>query len=155
MYRNTNFLKSVSCAASGFWYALRRERNLRFHLVITNLICVFAYFYGLTRIEWVILVLMILLMVITELVNTAIERTVDTATQEYCATAKAAKDVAAAAVFFSAAGALCVGCFLFLNPAKITAAIHSIISHPQTTAAVAVLMVADFLFLLFAGKRQD
>lgn len=154
MYRNTNFLKSVFCAASGFWYALRRERNLRFHLVITNLICVFAYFYGLTRTQWAILVLMILLMIITELVNTSIERTVDTATQEYCATAKAAKDVAAAAVLFSAAGALCVGCFLFLDPAKIADAIHSILASPQTAMAVAVLTALDLLFLLFAGKHQ-
>ena len=85
-------------AITGIYNAIRTEFNLRFHLVIANLICIFAYFYDLERTGWAALVVTIFTVITAELINTAVERAVDTATTEISPTAKLAKDASAGAV---------------------------------------------------------
>jgi len=64
--------------------------------------------------EMGILGIMILLVMITEMINTAIERMVDLIIKEHREDAKIAKDVAAGMVFLTAAGSLIVGLLIFL-----------------------------------------
>ena len=54
--KNKKVIRSFYHAANGLINALKEERNLRFHIVIANLICIFAAFYGLDRLGWAILV---------------------------------------------------------------------------------------------------
>ena len=69
-------------AFSGIYKAIKTEAHLRFHIIIGNLICIFAYFYGIERLEWAILLIMIFAVISAELMNTALEKAVDTAKQE-------------------------------------------------------------------------
>jgi len=57
---------------------------------------------------------MILLVISTEMINTAIETMVDLITKEHRKEAKIAKDVAAAMVLINAVGACIVGCIIFI-----------------------------------------
>lgn len=79
MHKNANFLESLRCAWTGIRRAVRTERNLRFHLCIANLICVFAWYFGISRAEWGLLFLAIAFMLVTELFNTALEQAADAA----------------------------------------------------------------------------
>lgn len=145
--KNTNFYQSLLHAIHGFASAVKRERNLRFHLVIANLICYFGYFYGLERLEWGLLAVTITLVIGTEVINTSIEKTVDTATRERRTDAKHAKDIGAAATLTTAVGALAVGIILFANSGRIGQALERIFTNPAALSSALVLGALDVLFL--------
>ena len=126
MLKNTGFLKSLKNALSGFFYAVKTEANLRFHLSVANLICVFGYFFGLSKFEWAMLFIAIFSVVSAELFNTSVEQAVNTATDKICDSAKYAKDASAAAVLFLSVMALAVGVCLFGDIERIQAALISI-----------------------------
>ena len=64
---------SFRYAIEGIFCAIRSESHLRFHIVIGNLICVFAYFYGISKAEWATLILCIFAVISAELLNTAVD----------------------------------------------------------------------------------
>ena len=68
---------------------------------------------GLQRWEWILLILTIVVVLAMEAVNTAIERLTDLTSPGLHPLAKAAKDIAAGAVFIAAVGAILIGILLF------------------------------------------
>lgn len=141
-------------AVRGIVDAIRSERNLRFHLVIANLIAVFAYFYGISRLEWMMLLTCIALVIAAELINTAIERTVDTATKEIKPEARIAKDAAAGAVLVLAVLSAIIGFYIFGNTERISRTLIHIFTMPQILIPCLVLGILDILFLIFGGKHE-
>ena len=69
--------------------------------------------FQISSTEWMILIITIFIVGITELFNTAIEKVVDLYTEEYNEKAKIAKDVAAGAVLLMAVCSVFVGIILF------------------------------------------
>jgi len=155
MHKNRNFMESFKYAFSGFFYALRTERNLRFHMWITVLIGIFAYHFGLERAEWILLVVAITFVLVCELINTAIENAVDTATVEYSPTAKIAKDVAAGAVLVASVSAVIVGFILFFDIEKISGAINRICTNVPVMAVTVIVTVAGGMLVIKGGERKD
>lgn len=154
MHKNRNFMQSFKYAVSGFFFALMHERNLRFHIWAAVIVFIFAYNFGLTKIEWAALVMVITFVLVCELINTAVENAVDTATRKYSPTAKIAKDVAAGAVLISAVSAVVVGIILFSDAARITAALHTIFTDAFKTILFAVAAFVGGGFVLFGGKKR-
>jgi diacylglycerol kinase len=107
------FLRSFGYACAGIAYAARTQRNLRVHLALAGLVIVAGWGLQVTAIEWAVLALTIGAVFSAELVNTVAELAVDLLTQEYHPMAKAAKDVAAAAVLVTALAAVGVGIAIF------------------------------------------
>ena len=64
--------------------------------------------------EWVILLLTIALVLVCEVINTAVERCVDLVTKEYHDLARIAKDVSAGAVFLVSLFSVVIGVSIFL-----------------------------------------
>jgi undecaprenol kinase len=155
LHKNTNFYQSLTYALSGFFYAVRHERNLRFHIAAAVGVALFGFFYGLDRIEWAVLVAVFGTVISSELVNTAVENAVDTATREYDPYAKAAKDTAAAAVLVSAAVSVVTGVCIFADTEKIIRTVREIVTTPVDIAVFAVVAAADILFLIFGGIRKS
>lgn len=58
----------------------------------------------------------VFMVIVTELMNTAVEAAVDLAQPHIHPLAKAAKDTAAGAVLLAAVFAVIIGCFVFLKP---------------------------------------
>lgn len=152
--KNHSFFASVYHAVVGFKDAFKREQNLRVHVCVANLICFFAAFYGISSVEWAILFLAIGLVVAAELLNSAIEKAVDTATQEICTDAMHAKDFAAAATLISAIIAVLVGIALFGNIRNISDALYRIFTTPYGLIILVILIVID-LRLLFINIRKE
>lgn len=107
-----NLLKSFGYAFSGIFTCILTERNMRIHLVCA----IYMYsFLGLTdwfvlsRTDWAILFIANAIVMMGELINTAVEKTVDLVTSERKPLAKIAKDAAAGAVLIGAIFAVCVG----------------------------------------------
>lgn len=107
------FLESLRCALEGMAYCIRTQRNMRIHCGFAVIVLIFGMIMNISRFEAIIIIMVISMVFICEIFNTAIEKAVDTSTQEYHPIAKIAKDVAAGAVLVSAINAVIVGCLIF------------------------------------------
>lgn len=110
----SKFLNSVNHAIDGINYTIEHERNFKIELVMMVFVLVAGVYFRVSIVEWLILLLTIALVLTLEMINTGIERCVDLVTKEYHDLAKAAKDIAAGAVFIMSIFAVCVGVVIFL-----------------------------------------
>ncbi|MFB2119191.1 diacylglycerol kinase family protein [Parapedobacter sp. 2B3] len=101
-------------AFNGMLAAYRTERNLRVHAALAVVAIALGGWLGLDRWEWCWIALCITLVVMAELVNTAIETCVDLVSPTEHPLAKKAKDAAAGAVLVTAFFAVMVGGIIFL-----------------------------------------
>lgn len=106
-------MKPFLWALEGIVHAVRTERNMRIHLVASCLVLLFAVWLQTSVLENLLLFGWIVAVVCLELVNTAIERTVDLVTKEVRPLAKRAKDVAAGAVLVASVGAAITALVIF------------------------------------------
>ncbi|NLC76776.1 MAG: diacylglycerol kinase family protein [Clostridia bacterium] len=107
-------LKSFTFALSGLVAAIKEERNLKIHLAAALLVTVLGFVFQLRLWEWAVISLTVFLVLVAELINTAIEKAVDLAVDgRLHPLAKTAKDVAAAAVLLAAVNAVIVGLIIF------------------------------------------
>ncbi len=111
--RSRTLLWSFDHAVSGIVYALRTQRNMRLHALAAALVLGGALFFRIGGIELIALLFAIALVFTAELANTALEATVDVATQGWDPIAKTAKDVAAGAVLIASLNAVAVGYVVF------------------------------------------
>lgn len=102
------------CAAQGVGYAFTSQRNLKIQGAIGLLAVILGFALGISRPEWLAIVLCIMVVATAEIINTAIESVVDLATDTWHPLARAAKDAAAGAVLVASIGSLVVGLIVFL-----------------------------------------
>jgi diacylglycerol kinase len=105
---------SFRVAFAGLWFFLRHEKHARWHALTTVMVVVSGAALGVTRMEWLALILATALVWVTEAVNTAIEHACDAITKEQNPLIGRAKDVAAGAVVLAAVFAAVVGAVVFL-----------------------------------------
>ncbi|MBQ3093059.1 MAG: diacylglycerol kinase family protein [Clostridia bacterium] len=110
------FLKSLKFAISGILYVIKNERNMRFHTVAGLYVLIFSLFFSLSMIKYVVLLLMISLVLVTEILNTCIEYLIDLFSKEYNSVAKVVKDMAAGAVLIVCTVAVAVALLFFSEP---------------------------------------
>ena len=111
-------IRSFKYAFEGIFSTIRSERNMRIHIVCMVYMYSFLAFtdwFVLSRADWAILFIANAIVVMGELINTAIESVVDLATEEIKPLAKKAKDAAAGAVLVGAIFAVCTGIALLLQ----------------------------------------
>lgn len=112
-----NLITSFKYAWAGVRYAFITQRNFRIHTVIGTLAISLGIFLKITAVEMSVVGLTIALVLVLELLNTAIESVVDlTVKQSYHELAKIAKDCAAGAVLVAAVAAVLVASFVLLPP---------------------------------------
>jgi diacylglycerol kinase (ATP) len=116
--RTHSIIWSFQYAIEGVVYAIRTQRNMRIHVGAAIGALVTALLLGIDRLGLVAIVFVIALVFVTELVNTAVEATVDIATQQYEPLAKIAKDVAAGAVLIASLTALVVAYLVMFERLK-------------------------------------
>jgi diacylglycerol kinase (ATP) len=112
---NTKVLvNSFGFAFEGVLHALKYDQNLRIHFFAAFLVILASLFFRVNPFEMGILRVMILLVIVTEMINTAIENMVDLITKEYHVEAKIAKDVSSGMVLVTVVGSVIVGILIFL-----------------------------------------
>jgi diacylglycerol kinase (ATP) len=107
--RTPAVFQSFNYALEGVIHALRTQRNMRIHFAIAAGVLVLAFIYDVTRIELIALMIAIAFVLIAEMVNTAVEATIDLSTPSFDPLAKIAKDLVAGAVLIAAVNAVAVG----------------------------------------------
>ena len=113
MNTNQDFLTSFKIAFLGLKTAYKEERNFRIQSIIGVVVFFVALLSGLSAVEVSILILMILLVLGLELINSQIEKFLDIVQPELHPKVKIIKDFSAAAVLLSAIGSVLVGLLIF------------------------------------------
>src|SRR5450756_544932 len=100
--RNRKLRQSFSNAWTGMVESIQNERNLRIHVAAMCLVTVAGVVLSIDLVRWALLLMAFGLVIVTELLNTAVERLVDMVTTEHCEEARQVKDMAAGAVLVAA-----------------------------------------------------
>ncbi|PFA64443.1 diacylglycerol kinase [Bacillus sp. AFS015802] len=108
------FLKSFGYAAEGIKSVWATEQNFRIHSCVGIVVFILAWMLQVSLMEWIILIILVFAVLALETMNTAIEKAVDLTTKECHPLAKAAKDLASAAVLLFAVCTAIVGTIIFL-----------------------------------------
>ncbi len=122
MKKKDPLYKSFGYAFAGIGAVIAKERNMKIHCFAACLVVIFGLLLNISREEWFTCMILFALVMSLEMVNTAVEATVDLATQELDPRAKLAKDAAAGAVLVAAIFAAMIGLWIFLP--KIWAFVH-------------------------------
>lgn len=112
--KNKNLRESFRHASDGIRMIIKTERNMKIHLVMTVLVILCAVLFKLTPAEKAIVISLCAIVICAELINTAIENTVDISTAVFNMYAKRAKDAAAGAVLVISIGAAIAGLVIFV-----------------------------------------
>lgn len=114
-WKNKRFFDSAKHAWEGVTTIWREERNLRNHFGLGIFPILAGLLLGISKVEWMIIVLCIFLVVIMEFLNTIIETVVDMVTDyDYHPLAKKAKDIAAGAVLVTAVFTIVIASIIFI-----------------------------------------
>ena len=111
---NKRLINSFKYASEGIKQSYKGEQNLKIHTFIAILVIVFGFFLKISYIEWLVCLILIGLVLMTEFFNTAIEYVVDLASPRIHPLAKAAKDTASAGVLMMAILSAIIGLIIFV-----------------------------------------
>jgi diacylglycerol kinase (ATP) len=106
--------QSFSYAGRGLGLFIKTTHNAWVHSFFFCLVIFLGFFFGITKIEWLILILAGGFVFSAEAFNTAIEIDIDLTSPEYHPYARDTKDVAAGAVLISAMVAVVIGLLIFV-----------------------------------------
>lgn len=108
------FKGSVKNCLDGISYVTKNEKNFKREIVLGIIALILSYILKIDKIEFIIVLTMICLVLTAEIINTAIERTVDLVTKEYHELARIAKDVSAGSVLVTSIFSLIIGIIIFI-----------------------------------------
>lgn len=139
--------KSFSYAIQGLWFCIRNERNMRIHFVIILFVLLFSRFYDFTNTEFIMLLLTFSSVIVSEMLNTALETVVNLVSQSYHQLAKLAKDISAGAVFISAVFSVTIGVILFWDLDTFTKIYQYFCDNPKFIFGLFVLIIISIIFI--------
>lgn len=114
MIRINRLLKSYSYAFKGLFKTFREEQNLRIQTIASLIIFILGIYFKISRLEWALLVLVIGLVLVAEITNSAVERITDVLKPRINNYIQEIKDIMAAGVLLSSMAAIIVGLVVFL-----------------------------------------
>ena len=107
-------INSFKYALSGIKSAFKTEQNMKIHLLIMEIVILMALILNISFNEWLIVLICFMVVISSELFNTALEKCVDLASPNKNEIAKLAKDISAGAVLITAIFAAIIGIIIFL-----------------------------------------
>jgi diacylglycerol kinase (ATP) len=151
MRARPSIIESFNFAIEGVIHVLRTQRNMRIHFAIAVAVLITAAAVGVSKIELIVLLLSISFVLIAEMINTAIEGTIDAATTSFDPMAKLAKDIAAGAVLIASVNAVAVGYLVFAGKAadKTARVLDKLRSAPAEITVIALVLT---VILVIATK---
>lgn len=112
-YANRSLFSSFAVAFAGIRHVFIYEINFKIELIICLLVFLSGFIFHYSYVEWALLILCMGLVLVGELINTAIEALTDlTVGHRYHIHAKVAKDAAAGAVTLASLTAFLVGAII-------------------------------------------
>lgn len=113
-YKAPGFAGTMRNSFKGIRLALKSERNIRIHFVIALLVISLGIILKFTPVEFTLILIAIALVIIAEMVNSAIEFSLDAIFHNrYSKLVGMAKDIAAGAVMIATFISIAIGILLF------------------------------------------
>jgi diacylglycerol kinase (ATP) len=151
---NKNVIDAFYNAFNGIVYATSSQKNVKRQLLIIAIVMSISLFFQLSKVEFLLLIFSVILIIIAEMVNTAIETVVDLCTEVYNEKAKIAKDVGAGAVVISAINSAIVIYFLLYD--KVInigeTVINGLINSPVHLAFAGIVLTVIAIIALKAAN---
>ena len=152
------WIKSANYAIEGILHAAKTQRHMRYHLYAAVLILLLSFSIGVSWVEFTALVVLSILVISIEMINTAIESITDVLFKDYDPRAKAIKDIAAGSVLITAMGAVVIGYIILFEPLKdmFYSGIR-IVKHTEGDVAIVALVIVLILVVItkaYLGKGQ-
>ena len=97
----------------GFVHAVRAERNMKIHLALGSMVIAGGCFFQISKVEWMLVIMVIAMVIMAEIINTALEELVDIVSPQFSDKAASAKNLGAAAVLVAACASVVVGILIF------------------------------------------
>jgi len=119
MRKKRTLMESFDNAINGIIVGLKTQRNMKIHFFIAFIILLLTIALKLNKIETIVILICIAFVISTELINTAIEATIDLISDKFETKAKIAKDVEAGAELVNSLLAVIVGYFLLYDRIKL------------------------------------
>jgi diacylglycerol kinase (ATP) len=149
--RTPAVLQSFNWAFEGVIHVLRTERNMRIHFALASAVLILAFSYGVTKLELMALLIAISFVLIAEMVNTAIEATIDLATTSFDPLAKMAKDIAAGAVLIASVNAVVIGYLVFAD--RLTEPSSRLVERVREAPANLTLIALILIVLIVIASK--
>lgn len=140
-------LKGFGCALRGIFYTLKNERHMRIHAVALVYVMFFSVFFNLSAEKYAILLLTGALVIVSEIINSAIESVVDICKNEYSIVAKIAKDMAAGAVLISAIFSVIIAVLLFNDMSGYLNIFKFFFKYPFMLLFFCIFSVLNFMYI--------
>jgi len=113
-FQFTGRIRSFKYAIHGVGIMIRTQHNAWIHAAATCAVMVAGFAFGISRDEWIWIILAVMAVWSAEAFNTAFEFLADAASPSFHPLVGKAKDVAAGAVLIAAAGSAVIGLLVFL-----------------------------------------
>ena len=113
--KNKDVEQALKNATNGIMLAAKGEKSIHREFGITIVVLILAVIFKISKIELILVILAIALVIVTEMINTAIELCIDMYTDKFSMFAKKAKDIAAGAVVISIVFAGFIGTLVFYD----------------------------------------
>ena len=110
-----NLVNSLNAAVEGFLFVVKTERNMRIHFLLALFVLILGIFLDFSRIEIMLLCLTCALVLIAEMINTAMEIVMDYVEASHSEWVGIVKDISAGAVLIASINAIVVGYLLFFR----------------------------------------
>lgn len=146
-----SLIESFNYAFDGVVYAFKTQRNIKIHFLTAGIVLLVSLVLKLTKVEILLLLTTISFVIVTEMINTAIEVAIDLITREQHPLAAIAKNVAAGAVLVSSFLAIIVGYLVFFPKFEVLIP-RVIISLQRAPAYLSMIAIFLTVVLVIAGK---
>lgn len=116
MTKIKRFFRSFGHAISGLKKTVMGEQNIKIHIIFGCSALFLSLILRISRLEWLMILIVIFLVVVLEIINTAIEKTVDEISSEKKQVLGDIKDISAGAVLLAAVLSVITGLLIFGPP---------------------------------------
>jgi diacylglycerol kinase (ATP) len=110
----TGRLKSMVFALKGAFKLITTEHSVMVQTSLVIIMSLIGLYFEITRVEWMLQILVFGLVLAIEGLNTAVEKIADFIHPDYHERIGFIKDIAAGAVFFAALTAITIGAFIYI-----------------------------------------
>lgn len=113
LYKTKRLINKFKYAFQGIMHAFIEDTSFITHITIAFIVCIFCFIFNLTATEIMFVLSSIFFVLISELINTAIEESINLFTTEIKRGAMVAKDAAAGAVLLASIYSVLIGIIVF------------------------------------------
>ncbi|HHN66387.1 MAG TPA: phosphatase PAP2 family protein [Nitrospirae bacterium] len=147
------WVESANNAIEGILYAAKSQRHVRYHLYAASVILLLSFLLGVNRGEFLIICLISVMVIVAEMINSAIEVVVDMVMPGPSERARIIKDMAAGAVLIAAFGSIVIG-YIILLPYLERAVKEGIRITKHSAEDIAIIALVVVLILVVITKSH-